>query len=184
MTMTMLLTTPIRLVPLALIVILGTGCGDDSPTAPSVVEVSSIWTGTVTQTRAIGVTPDGDALECLGLFLDGFSDRYTMSTTQAGSSLTATASSQTGGQTCNYSGGAGSSSVVLAAIIPSCNPAGYQATCNGQPRDVVLATRSVAGDVSGNTMSGTISDRWTIFAADHGPALGAFVVTNSFSFQR
>ena len=179
-TMRFFLTTPIRLVPLALIVILATGCGDDdSPTAPpSVVQVGGIWTGTVTQVSASG------GPECLGLFQqsNGLTDNYTVSITQNGSSLTATASSQTGGETCNYTGTAGSNSVALNAT--SCNPSGYQATCNFQPRDIAIQTRSVTGTVSGNTMTGTTGETWNVMPRGSSTGLGTVAVANSFSLRK
>jgi hypothetical protein len=155
--------------------------GGSSPAAPTptIAQAAGVWTGLVTQTGASG------GPECLAMFQlsNGGSDRYTVSITQNGSTLTATASSQTTGQSCTYSGTAGTTSISLNAT--SCSPQGYQVTCGGALRDVYLVTRSVTGTVSGSSMVGTTGETWNVYVRGATTnAIGAVVASNGFTLSR
>lgn len=157
-------------------------CGSDAPSAPTpppIAQVAGVWTGNVTQTVATG------GPECLALFQlgNGGSAPFTLAVTQAGSALTATASAQATGQSCSYTGTAGSTTVSLNAT--ACQPQGFQVTCNFVPRDVILLSRSVTATVTLNTMSGTSGESWNVFprGATTG-GIGIVIVNYTFSFTR
>jgi len=171
---------------------LASACGgSSSPTAPSIAQVGGAWTGLVTQTSVSGG-------ECVGVLFqssNGASDRFTASITQDGSSLTASASSQTAGHSCVYTGTAGSSSVSLNATF--CQPSSVRLQCaNGALRDIYLVggmgetgspgvSRRITGTVSGNTLSGTIGETWNVFVSGASTnSLGVLVVNNSFTLSR
>jgi len=164
---------------LIVLVCLIAACGSSSPAAPSIAQVGGVWTGNVTQTGATSTTG-----ECLAFFQqsNGGSDRYTVSITQTGSDLTATASSQSSGQSCNYTGTAGATTVSLNAT--ACNPVGYAVVCNGLARDVVINARSVTGTVSGNTISGTTGETWNVVVHNTSTPVGIVTVNNTFSIVK
>lgn len=158
--------------------LLAVSCGSSTPTAPSVAQVGGVWTGPVTQTGATGG-------ECLGLFQlsTGASTPFTLAITQTASALTATASAQASGQSCSYTGTAGSNNLSLNAT--SCQPVGFQVTCNFLARDVVLVSRSVTATVGGNTMTGTSGETWNVFPRGATTnALGSVIVNYTFTFTR
>jgi hypothetical protein len=162
-----------------LLSMLAAACGSDSPTAPSIAQVSGVWTGRVTQSSAIGG-------ECVGLYLatfNGASEAFTASITQTGSSLTATASSQ-GGTSCAYTGTAGEDSVALNAT--TCQISILQIQCaNGAQRDIQRISQSVTGRVNGNTMTGTVGESWNVYVRGGTTnSLGILVVNNTFTLNR
>ena len=83
-------------------------CGDDSPTSPSVVQVSGTWNGTATSRGWSGGECVGTTLQAGGPLAQPFS----LSITQSGSDLTASTTSPVTG-TCSYTGTAASSSITL-----------------------------------------------------------------------
>ena len=154
------------------------GCsrGPSAPSDPSIAQVAGVWAGVVLQTSVTGG-------ECVSLFANGSVDRYTFTIAQSGSSLTATASSQATGQSCMYSGTAGSNTVSLEAT--NCTPGGFMVTCNGAPRDVYVTSRRFAGTVGGNTMSGTTGENWNVFVGGTTTdLLGIVAVNRSFTLAR
>jgi hypothetical protein len=153
--------------------------GNSTPTAPSIAQVSGVWTGTVTQTSASG----GECVGTLFAGSNGVSSPFTVSITQSGSSLNATASSQTTGQSCTYTGTAGSNTIAL--NVTTCTPVAFQIRCaNNAVRDIYLVTRSVTGTLNGNMISGTTGETWNVFASGTTTnGLGVLVVNNGFSFS-
>lgn len=165
-------------------------CGGDNKTTsptpatptttsiPATAQVGGVWTGTVTQTSVNGG-------ECANLFQlsTGVRSPFSLQVTQSGSSLTATAASQSTGQSCSYTGTAGGSSVALTGT--GCQPSGYQATCDGFQRDVYISSYSATGTVSGNTLSGTTGATYNVFARGSiTNGLGLVVVNSNFTFTR
>lgn len=156
------------------------GCGGDGPASaptPQIAQVGGVWTGTVTQTNVSGV-------ECAALFQlsTGVRSPFSLQVTQNGNNLTATAASQATGQSCGYTGTAGSTSVALTGT--GCNPAGYSATCNGLARDVAIVTYSATGTASGNTLNGTTAATYNVFQRGTQNGLGLVVVNSTFTFTR
>ncbi|MCR4374172.1 MAG: hypothetical protein NUW22_04925 [Acidobacteria bacterium] len=157
------------------------GCGGGgSPAAPTptISQVAGVWTGNVTQVSVTGG-------ECLALFQqsNGGSDRYTLALTQTGATLAATAGSQNTGQSCTYTGTAGDGTISL--NVATCEPGGYQATCNGQQRDVILFARSVTATVNGSAMTGTVGESWNVFRRDERTnGLGIVTVNHTFTMTK
>jgi hypothetical protein len=158
------------------------GCsGDKAPTAPTpppIAQVAGVWTGMVTQTSISGG-------ECAST-LDGGNGRrtpYTLSVTQTAATLNATASSQLDGQSCTYTGTAGTNNLSLTAT--SCQPVGYVVTCeNGLSRELRIQQRSVTGTMAGNTLTGTTGESWNVTSRSTGAPLGIVTINYSFTFTR
>jgi len=177
-----------------LLLISASACGDgnSTPSAPSTTQVAGVWTGTLTQTSASGLFEglDSNQGECLALFQlsTGRSDRFTASIEQTGITLAATATSQATGQSCSYSGTAENNTIALTinastATEINCSPSRYQVMCDGASRDVYLISRSIAGTVSGNTISGKSGETWRVLVNGK-EENGAVVVNNSFTLSR
>ena len=139
------LRVAVLLLPLA-----GLACGDDSPTAPSVVQVGGTWTGTQTLTAVAGG-------ECVGVIFSTFigeSAPFVITITQTGDSLASTY------QACSYAGTAGSSSFTLnstSCTIPGYGDVSCQIADGGGTRDVVFISRTISGTINGNSMAATSS---------------------------
>ena len=133
-------------------------------------QTGGTWTGTLTLTSASG------GPECLDVVQQGIGvpDQFTLAITQTGSTLTATGTTQTAGQTCSYFGTAGDAKLALDSN--TCTPGGVRLTCGGNQRDALLARRSITASVNGTTMTGTITESWSIFVA--GTNVGALGVIN------
>lgn len=142
--------------------------GPSSPSTPSIAQVGGLWRGTVTLTSVTGG-------ECVGTALQAFvgtSFDYTLSITQAGSSLTATSTDLSDGTTCSWSGTAGANSLVLNAT--RCDAAvviGIQCG-NGALRDVQLTASVISVNVSGSSITGTYSDTANVFISGTGTGVG------------
>ena len=168
---------------LAMLLVATASCGDDSPTAPSTVQVGGVWRGTERITAVSGG-------ECFGTFQSmiaaGFPVREfptSMSITQNGANLDVTATSEEGGNA-TYSGSAGQSTVVLTWVsCAACNLVG--ATCpNGAQRDVIKQSGSVNASVAGRSMSGTEGEIYNVFVAGTQTSVGTLSLTSSFTFIR
>ena len=87
--------------------------------------------------------------------------------------LASSTTSTRSGQVCNYTGTAGVNSMTMTG--GTCTPNLIQLTCNGNPRDVYLASRTFTGTVNGSTIAGTTAEQWDVFArGDKNTNLGAF----------
>ena len=179
-------------VVLLLILVWACGGGNSTPSAPSTTQVAGVWTGTLTQTSASGSFEglDSNQGECLAFFQlsNGGSDRFTASIAQTGITLAATAISQATGQSCSYNGTAENSTISLTIdgstmTATNCNSSSYQVTCDGAARDVYLISRSIAGTVSGNTISGKSGETWRVLVGGK-EENGAILVNNSFTLSR
>lgn len=152
-----------------------------TPSAPTIAQVGGVWTGSVVQTSASG----GD---CVGPFFqqsNGASDRYTVTISQSGTFLTATASSQTSGSSCTYSGTAGSNTLAL-NFLDCQSGAAYRVTCaGGFQRDIYLRARSITGTVSGNVINGTTGETWNVYpVGTMSNPFGNLIVNDGFTFSR
>ena len=168
------------------------GGGNSTPSAPSTTQVAGVWTGALTQTSASGLFEglDSNQGECLAFFQlsNGRSDRFIAAITQSGSSLVATTSSQLTGQSCSYDGTAGNNTLSLTlnastVTATNCNPSSYHVACNGAARDLYLISRSIAGTVNGDTISGKSGETWKVLV-DGKEENGAVVVNDSFTLSR
>ena len=166
-----------RIVVLAAAIVIS-ACDFSTPAEPSVVEVAGNWSGTVTQVSATGDQ------ECLAVLQrsNGAVDRYTLTVTQNGIEVNASATSQSTGMTCQYRGTAHAHSVDPATRV--CFPIGVPATCNALPRDVDLVAHTLAGTVNGNSIQGTTEQTWTVFPRAASNVIGVITVNNTFTFTR
>src|SRR5215831_10330934 len=92
------------------IVVFSAACGSSSSPSPMLIsQTGGTWTGALTLTSASG------GPECLDVVQQGIGvpDQFTLAITQTGSSLTATGTTQTAGQTCSYFGTAGDAKLAL-----------------------------------------------------------------------
>jgi hypothetical protein len=150
-------------------------CGGNTPTAPSIAQVSGVWIGLASQSSVSGG-------QCSDVFVNGAESSYTLSITQTGSTLAATSSSQLTGIHCSYTGTAGSNTVALNAT--GCSASAYQVTCNGTPRDTFLVGLNITATISGNAMIGTAGETWNVFPRGNTTnGLGALMVDLAFSFM-
>jgi hypothetical protein len=149
------------------IVVFSAACGSSSsPSSMLISQTGGTWTGPVTLTSAIGVP-----------------DQFTLVITQTGTSLSATGSTQTAGQTCSYFGTAGDAKLALDSNI--CTPGGVRLTCGGNLRDALLARRSITASVNGSVMTGTISESWSVFVAGTNfGVLGLIDLSSAFTLNR
>ncbi len=156
-------------------------CGSTtSPTGDAAQQPAGSWIGTFTQTTASGSTT-----ECLLAFQssNGVPDTYSLTITQNGTALTASAVSATTGQVCNLSGTQSGNNINLTAS--ACNPTAFQFTCNGLARDVYLTSRTYAGVQNTNVMSGSGADTWNVFnSGDTVTALNVVKTTSTFTLRR
>ena len=169
---------------LAMFLVATASCGDDSPTAPSAVQVGGVWRGIETITAVSGGECFGTTFQ--SLIAAGFPVRefpVSVSITQNGANLDGTATSEEGGNA-TYSGSAGQSTVVLTWVsCAACNLIG--ATCpNGAQRDVVKQSGSVNASVAGPRMSGTEGEIYNVFIAGTQTPVGTLSLTSSFTLIR
>ncbi len=156
------------------------GCGGSSnPANPSVSNVNGTWTGTETVTSVTG------GPEC---FVEvspivSLQDSLTAAIAQNNTSLASTITSNRTGQSCTYSGTAGANSMTLTG--GTCTPNLVQLTCNGNARDVYLASRTFTGTVNGSTIAGTTAEQWDVFArGDKSNNLGVIRTSGNFQFSK
>lgn len=148
-----------------MLLLLVSACGSDSgspgsPSTPTIMQVGGVWVGNVTQSSVSG----GECVGALFQSSNGSSDRYTITINQSGSSLTGSATSQSTGQTCSYSGTAGSSTMTF--NVTSCPSTGFRVTCNGGvQRDIYLNSRNFTATLGGNILSGTVGENWNVYVA-------------------
>src|SRR6516165_7624965 len=125
------------------LVLFSVACGSSSssPSPMLISQAGGTWTGPLTLTSATG------GPECLDVVQQGIGvpDQFTLSITQTGTSLSATGTTQTAGQTCSYFGTVGNSQLALDSNM--CTPGGVRLTCGGTPRDALLTRRSITASV-------------------------------------
>lgn len=137
--------------------LLMSGCGDGSPTSPSVERVSGVWMGHATLTAVSGGA-------CVGARLQssvGSRDIFAALVQQSGTSLTATINSQGNQTSCSYSGSSSGSSVSLS--LTSCD-AGRVANvrcADGSVYDVQLVAERIAAQAA-SAGPGTSTTTWNV----------------------
>jgi hypothetical protein len=155
--------------------------GSKSPTAPTqpqTVQVGGVWTVTQSLTGVTG----GECFATLFQGSIGSTARGTMQITQAGSSLTATFTSDANGSSCTYQGTAGASSMALNLV--SCTASDILgATCPNSTarRDIRILTAGINGNVSGSTATGTAAETYNVNVAGTTSAVGTLTLNSSFS---
>src|SRR5262245_14633256 len=160
------------ILPIAALLVWGAGCGSDSPSTPSPpppAQVSGTWRGTATATSVSG----GECFAAAFAAIVGQTAQITASISQAGSSLNATVSSPSTGSGCNYSGTAGQSAVMVTTTLCSASDiTGVPCPGSGLVRDIKLQTSVINGTVNGNTITGTETDAFNIFAGGTTTSVG------------
>jgi hypothetical protein len=159
--------------------------GSSSPSAPSIptfVNVAGLWTGRVTITSISGGECVGVTEQALGAV--GSSQTYTLQVTQAGSSLTAVATSNATGISTNFSGTAGTASIALNATSSTAALVFGIHCSNGQLRDTQLSVETIDATVSGNTGSGTSAETANVYIAGTQTGVGILITNASFAMNR
>jgi len=154
-------------------------CDDKNSPSNSVSNVSGTWNGSESVQSVTG------GPECLNEVLPiiNVQDTLILVTAQTGVNLASSTTSTRTGQVCNYSGTAGVNSMTLTG--GTCTPNLIQLTCNGNARDVYLASRTFTGTVNGSTTAGTTAEQWDVFArGDKNTNLGVIRTTGSFTFSK
>ena len=166
---------------LVVLVLLGCGGGDSPSTpTPSIVNAAGLWTGT----SRLDTVSGGDCVGATMAAMVGTTGNITVQITQNGSALTAVSTATATGDTTNYSGTAGASSISLdwtqmsAGIIT-----GFRCS-NGERRDMEVRTNAVTATISGNTQTGTQAESWNIKVNGTGQAVGILFLNSSFTLRR
>lgn len=154
-------------------------CNDKNSPSTGVSNVAGTWSG---NENVMAVTGGPECLNEVQPIIN-VQDSLTIVTAQTGVNLATSTTSSRTGQVCNYSGTAGVNSMTMTG--GTCTPNLIQLTCNGNARDVYLASRTFTGTVNGSTIAGTTAEQWDVFArGDKNTNLGVIRTTGSFSFQK
>lgn len=169
---------------LALLLVSVSACsGSDTPAAPSapvIAQVAGVWTGVATLTSASGG-------ECVGTIYQGLvgsRNNFTASISQAGSTLTATVTSQSDGTSCSYSGTAGSNTVSLNATSCQVSILTKIRCANGSVRDIQLFADAITASVNANTATGTEAETWNTFVSGTSSGVGILILNASFTMSK
>jgi hypothetical protein len=163
---------------LAVASLLVTMACSSSPTAPSIANVSGVWSYVSTITSASGG-------ECVAPFFPiGGITRGTFSVTQNGATLSATSRQNDTGITCQYSGTAGTSTIALS--FSSCNIGGVGGVlcANGARRDVLFATDTLNLNVNGSQLSGTEGQTMSVTVAGTNTGVGLLTFASQWTATR
>ncbi len=158
---------------------IGAACDDKNSPSTGVSNVSGTWNGSESVLTVTG------GPQCLNEVqpIINVQDTLTVVTAQTGVNLASSTTSTRTGQVCNYTGTAGVNSMTMTG--GTCTPNLIQLTCNGNPRDVYLASRTFTGTVNGSTIAGTTAEQWDVFArGDKSTNLGVIRTTGSFTLQK
>jgi hypothetical protein len=176
---------PMRLLSVISVVFIS-ACGGSNapiPTAsgvPIIPLVAGNWTGTLTQVQATG------GPECLAELQQstGVVDRFVLSVTQTGATLSAAGNDEDIPDSCSYVGTAGNTDA-FALQASSCQPAVRTLNCGGTARDLYRIQPQIAGTVTGNTISATSSVSWSVFPVGTTiGSLGVVSITATISLSR
>ena len=154
-------------------------CNDKNSPSTSVSNVAGTWNGAES---VLAVTGGPQCLNEVQPMIN-VQDSLTVVTAQTGVNLASSTTSTRTGQVCTYSGTAGVNSMTMTG--GTCTPNLIQLTCNGNARDVYLASRTFTGTVNGSTIAGTTAEQWDVFArGDKSTNLGVIRTTGSFTLQK
>jgi hypothetical protein len=154
-------------------------CNDKNAPSSGVSNVSGTWNGSE---NVMAVTGGPECLNEVQPIINT-QDTLIVVTAQTGVNLASSTTSTRSGQVCNYTGTAGVNSMTMTG--GTCTPNLIQLTCNGNPRDVYLASRTFTGTVNGSTIAGTTAEQWDVFArGDKSTNLGVIRTTGSFTLQK
>ena len=168
---------------LALVLVVGVfGCGGgpSAPTTPQPVQAAGLWRGNLRVTSGTGEPCVAAALQSAA----GVSFDYTLRVQQSGASLTATSTSVATGITCQLTGTAGASSIVVNLI--TCNapqPAFF--SCVGNIfRDARPSALTVTLDVAGNSASGSYVETFDVLVSGTSTNVGTATQTAQLTLNR
>lgn len=163
-----------------LAILISVSCGGDktptAPTPPPIVQMGGLWNYSVRPTSITG----GECVGAAAQALIGLTASGTMSITQTGTALTATATDGSTGITCAYTGTASSSSAVFNGT--RCDDDAIRLRCpSGVQRDVSRVANSLDAQVSGTIASGTSVETFNVYIAGTGTNVGVMTTRSAFN---
>lgn len=166
------------------VALLAIGCGGESgptaPSAPQIAQVGGVWAYRDTATSVSGG-------ECVGAALQGAVGSVSTGTiqiTQTGSSLTATATDDSTGSNCSYTGTAGSNSMALNGTFCSIASITGIVCANGARRDIRIQTLAINATITGSSANGTTAETWNVFVSGTATGVGILTLNSSFTATR
>ena len=154
------LPTQTPLVALIVALLCGSGCSS-TPTAPTPIDITGLWTGSATISKAVG----GD---CVGPTLTqtsvGVIRTYSIKLTQAGTAVTGTVTNPSTGGVWTVSGTVSGSSIAGSTVLlnstSSTNGPQLGFVCSdGSIRDIVPSSLAVSATITnGQTITGTYTE--------------------------
>jgi hypothetical protein len=167
----------------SVIIAFAVGCGGGgSPAGPSATtQVAGLWTFAETYASATG----GECFAANFQTLVGQTGTGTVQMSQSGASLTARATDDVTGGSCDYTGTAGANTLALNVV--SCTASDVLgATCpNGARRDLKLLTGGYNATLTSNTRAtGTGAQTYNIFVAGTSTPVGTVSVTTQLTATR
>jgi hypothetical protein len=145
------------------------------------VQVAGVWRVSETYAAVTG----GECLADAFAGLVGVTGTGTLQITQNGASLTARATDDATGASCDYVGTAGTSTIAL--NTSSCTASDfYGAACptGGGMRDVRLLTGGFNATVTGTSATGTGAQTYNVFVAGTSTPVGTIVVSSRLTATR
>lgn len=153
-----------------------TACGSDTPTAPSIVQVGGLWAATVQTSSVAGGECVGATIQAIG----AVPLAYTLQITQTASALTAVATATATGAQTNFSGTAGTNTIVLNAISSTAGITFGYHCANGALRDLQLTAGAINATINGTSGTGTYAQTLNVFfAGTQTGVTGGILTTNS-----
>lgn len=160
------------------------GGGSHTPTAPSPpppVQVAGVWSLSETITAITGGECFASALQSAV----NTGGTGTLQITQTGGSLTARATDDSNGASCDYTGTAGSSSWALNTTTCTASDVIGAMCPNGARRDIRLQTGGYnASTVTTTSASGTGAQTFNVFVANTQNAVGTLTISSRFTATR
>lgn len=162
-------------------------CGNNSPTAPSarpspppIVQAAGLWR----YTSVVATVSGSDcAAQFMAAVLRGAQTQGSVQVTQVGAAITARATEDTSGLTCDYQGTAGTNSLTLNGT--GCDDDALQVRCpnNGPVRFLDRIANVINADVAGAFAVGTGSETWAI-TTPAGANVGVMLTSSNFRAEK
>lgn len=157
-------------------------CGSsDSPTGPSYAQAGGVWSASVRLVAASGGDCVGPTIAAVSL---GAVTNYTMQITQSGSTLTAVVTDTSTGVRTNFTGTAGTSTIVMNGTFSSGAIISGFPCLSGVRRDLNLTNVTFTGNINGNTGNGTEAESYNVFIAGTSAGVGIMILNGNFTMTR
>src|SRR4051812_17552388 len=155
------------------------GCGN-SPSAPSVPQVSGAWLGEQTVTDAIG----GDCLAAVFPDLIGFPSQFHATVTQTGERLSATLDIDHTGALCTYTGTLTGNTIDLTATnCTASKQLGFRCG-NASTRDLLHVAGTLHGTITGAAITGTALETDSVVVSGTSESVAPLLFNSSFRLMR